>query len=102
MQKIALCWRRFDCRKDVCACLCVAFFLLFLPRVSAAPENKQVLFLFAQTPEFPAHPLFETGFKQKMAENLSVRASYSYEYLELTKYSAESTRYCRDAPWSGS
>ena len=89
MQKIALCWRRFDCRKDVCACLCVAFFLLFLPRVSAAPENKQVLFLFAQTPEFPAHPLFETGFKQKMAENLSVRASYSYEYLELTKYSAE-------------
>ncbi len=45
--------------------------------------------MFAQTPEFPAHSQFEAGFKKKMAEDLSARTTYSYEYLELTKYSAE-------------
>ena len=59
MKKIALMGLIFDCRKNVCAWLCVAFFLLLFAPVSAAPENKRVLFLFAQTPEFPAHPLFE-------------------------------------------
>ena len=89
MKKIALMGLVFDCRKNVCAWLCVAFFLLLFFPVSAAPENKRVLFLFAQTPEFPAHPLFEAGFKKKMAEDSSTRTTYSYEYLELTKYSVE-------------
>ena len=89
MKKIALMGLVFDCRKNVCAWLCVAFFLLLFSPVSAAPENKRVLFLFAQTPEFPAHPLFEAGFKKKMTEDSSTRTTYSYEYLELTKYSVE-------------
>jgi PAS domain S-box-containing protein len=93
MRKTLICPLKFDCRKNICAWLCVAFFLLFFSPASAAlaaPENKQVLFLFAQTPEFPAHPMFEAGFKKKMSEDLTVRTAYSYEYLELTKYSAES------------
>lgn len=55
-----------------------------------ASPVKHILFLHAQTEEFPAHKLFENGFKKQFQIIGGTNFEFSYNYLELTKFSSNS------------
>jgi PAS domain S-box-containing protein len=61
-------------------------FVWFGAASTEAASPKHILFLHAQTEDFPAHKLFENGFKKQM-QLAAETAEYSYDYLELTKFS---------------
>ena len=61
-------------------------FVLFGAASTEAASPKHILFLHAQTEDFPAHKLFENGFKKQL-QLANETAEYSYDYLELTKFS---------------
>ena len=77
-------------RKYICLLLCPLFFFLVynFAAIAKAAAPKHILFLHSHTEEFPAHKLFENGFKKHVQITNKANVEYSYEYLELTKFSA--------------
>lgn len=68
-----------------------AIFILLILFGSAGVEAaspKHILFLHAQTEEFPAHKMFENGFKNQLQRVGDTNVEYSYEHLSLTKFSS--------------
>ncbi|MHC1762666.1 MAG: hypothetical protein AB9917_24715 [Negativicutes bacterium] len=63
-------------------------FVLFDANGAEASPPKHILFLHAQTEDFPAHKLFENGFKKQCQITGETNFEYSYNYLELTKFSS--------------
>ena len=74
--------------KRVRAIFCVTLFLLVFSGITEAAEPKHILFLQAHTEEFPAHKLFESGFKKQVQAEGETNVEYSYAYLELTRFSS--------------
>lgn len=58
----------------------------FSVTVTASPIEKHVLFLAPQTPDYPGTELYEQGLKNTLVENSDCKFSYSYEYLDLARY----------------
>ncbi|MDQ7093524.1 diguanylate cyclase [Desulfosporosinus sp. PR] len=69
--------------------LVFVFLMLFSTAqyVSAAPIQKNVLVIHPYTAEFPAHQAFNTGLKTKFAEDKRYGIDFSYEYLDMQKFS---------------
>ena len=59
----------------------------FSMTVAASPTEKHVLILNAFTPDYPANELYSKGLKNKLDQNTQYKFSYSYEYLDLARYS---------------
>ena len=62
-------------------------------RVSFAAEPeaaKNILILYADTPEYLAYPIFTNNFQNRMKERVEAQVTYSYEYLSWTQHSTDS------------
>ena len=75
-------------RKLSYALLCMIFFLFLFgcSEVKASPP-KHILFLYAQTEDYPAHKSLERGFKKQLQNMGEANVEYSYTYLELSRFS---------------
>lgn len=74
-------------RAVILSVIILAFLMWFqVTVVLASPVEKHILFLHSFTPDHPAHEQYNSGLKNKLAENSQYKFRYSYEYLALARY----------------
>ena len=71
--------------------VCLTGLLFSLCSGETTPSSRQILILYPQSRDVPAYQAFEHGFKAQIEMSGEKNIQFSYEYLELDKYSQSET-----------